>query len=97
MTLIAPSILAADPSNLGGVVVAADRAGADWIHLDIMDGHFVPNLTYGPPVVKSLRKYSSLPFDAHLMVTNPDELIPEFLEVPVQYISVHQEACPHLH
>lgn len=97
MALIAPSILAADPSCLGEAVKSADLAGGDWIHLDIMDGHFVPNLTYGPPVVKSLRKFSKLPFDAHLMVSNPDELIQGFLEVPVQYLSVHQETCPHLH
>ena len=97
MVLISPSILAADPGKLADAVVLADRGGADWIHLDIMDGHFVPNLTYGPAIVKALRGLTELPFDAHLMVTNPDELIPQFLEIGCQYIAVHQEACIHLH
>jgi len=97
MVLISPSILAVDKASLWDATRMAEKGGADWIHLDIMDGHFVPNLTYGPPVVKLCRASTKLPMDAHLMVTNPDDLIPDLLEMGCDYISVHQEACLHLH
>ncbi len=97
MTLISPSILAVKLAGLCEAAEMAEKGGADWIHLDIMDGHFVPNLTYGPPVVKLVRHVTSLPLDAHLMVTNPDDLIPELLKIGCEYIAVHQEACVHLH
>lgn len=96
MVLIAPSILSADYSNLRNEVQELEQSGADMIHLDIMDGHFVPNLSFGPAVVKSLRPYTSLPFDVHLMVTNPDEMIPWFVSAGADIITVHAEACPHL-
>jgi len=93
---IAPSLLSADFAALGAEVAAAERGGADMIHVDIMDGHFVPNLTIGPPVVKSLRKVTQIPLDCHLMIENPDEFIPIFAEAGADWISVHQEACVHL-
>jgi ribulose-phosphate 3-epimerase len=93
---LAPSILSADFARLGEQVRAACEGGAKVIHVDIMDGHFVPNLTIGPPVVKSLRKVTDLPLDCHLMIENPDEFIPVFAEVGVNWMSVHQEACRHL-
>ena len=96
MIELAPSILSADFSRLGEQVRAAGQGGASLIHVDIMDGHFVPNLTIGPPVVKSLRKVTDLPLDCHLMIDNPDEFIPIFAEVGVNWISVHQEAVCHL-
>jgi len=97
MTLIAPSILAVENASLFDAAKWAADGGADWIHLDVMDGHFVPNLTYGPPVIKLCRKVTDIPFDAHLMVTDPDDIIPELLDIGCEYISVHQEACVHLH
>jgi ribulose-phosphate 3-epimerase len=93
---LAPSILSADFARLGEQVRLATDGGASVIHVDIMDGHFVPNLTIGPPVVKSLRKVTDLPLDCHLMIENPDEFIPAFAESGANWISVHQEACRHL-
>lgn len=94
---IAPSILSADFSRLGEEIRDAEQGGADWIHVDIMDGHFVPNLTFGPPIVKAVRGATELPFDVHLMIDNPDSFIPEFVKAGANFISVHAEACVHLH
>jgi ribulose-phosphate 3-epimerase len=94
---IAPSILSADFSRLGDEVEAVTAAGADYIHIDVMDGHFVPNLTIGPVVVKALRKHSPLPFDCHLMIAPVDFYIPEFAAAGADIITVHPEAGPHLH
>jgi ribulose-phosphate 3-epimerase len=93
---LAPSILAADFAHLADQIERATAGGASVIHVDIMDGHFVPNLTLGPPVVKSLRRATRLPLDCHLMIENPDQFIPEFAEAGADWISVHQEACRHL-
>ncbi len=97
MTLIAPSILSADFSCLGKEVKAVEKAGADWIHVDVMDGHFVPNITMGPLVVEAVRRSTTLPVDVHLMIENPDQYIPDFAKAGADYISVQVEACPHLH
>ncbi len=94
---IAPSILSADYARLAEGVAAAEAAGADWIHVDVMDGQFVPNITIGPPVVKALRRVTTLPLDVHLMILTPERLIPAFVEVGADRITVHQEACVHLH
>ncbi|MCG2839573.1 ribulose-phosphate 3-epimerase [Sandaracinobacter sp. RS1-74] len=94
---IAPSILSADFARLGEEVKAISSAGADWIHVDVMDGHFVPNLTIGPMVVKALRPWSALPFDVHLMVTPADPLVEAFAEAGADILSVHPESGPHLH
>ena len=95
--LIAPSILSADFARLAEAVQQVEAAGADWIHVDVMDGHFVPNLTVGPPMVEALRKVTSLPLDVHLMMTNPDEFIPDFAKAGADILTVHVETCPHLH
>jgi ribulose-phosphate 3-epimerase len=95
--LIAPSILSADFSRLGEEIAAVEEAGADMIHLDIMDGHFVPNITIGPGVVSALRKCTDLPFDCHLMIENPDQYIPAFADAGADMISVHVETSVHLH
>ncbi len=96
MVELAPSILSADFSRLSEQVRAAAEGGGTVIHVDVMDGHFVPNITIGPPVVKSLRKATDLPLDCHLMIENPDQFIPDFAEAGADWISVHQEACRHL-
>src|ERR1700693_1713701 len=96
MVELAPSILSADFARLAEEVAAAERGGGTVIHVDIRDGHFVPNITIGPPVVKSLRKATDLPLDCHLMIENPDQYIPEFAEAGADWISVHQEDCRHL-
>jgi ribulose-phosphate 3-epimerase len=98
LTLIelAPSILSADFARLAEQIRGAGEGGGTVVHVDIMDGHFVPNLTVGPPVVRSLRKATDLPLDCHLMIENPDQFIPEFAEAGADWISVHQEACVHL-
>lgn len=94
---IAPSILAADFAQLGAEVRAITAAGADYVHIDVMDGHFVPNLTIGPAVVAALRPHSALPFDVHLMISPVDALIPEFAAAGADILTVHPEAGPHLH
>src|SRR5262245_6292103 len=96
-TRIAPSILSADFSRLGDEVKAITAAGADYIHIDVMDGHFVPNLTIGPAVVEALRPHSRLPFDVHLMISPVDPYVPAFAEAGADIITVHPEAGPHLH
>jgi ribulose-phosphate 3-epimerase len=94
---LAPSILSADFACLGEQARAAVEGGATLLHVDVMDGHFVPNITIGPPVVASLRKATDVPLDVHLMIENPDQFVPAFVDAGADWISVHQEACPHLH
>ena len=94
---IAPSILSADFSNLAGAILAAERGGADLIHVDVMDGHFVPNITIGPPVVKSIKRVTKVPLDVHLMIEEPDRYIDAFAAAGAAMMSVHVEVLPHLH
>jgi ribulose-phosphate 3-epimerase len=97
MVELLPSILSADFAHLADEVAAAERGGGTTIHVDVMDGHFVPNITLGPPVVKSLRKVTKLPLDCHLMIENPNDFIADFAGAGANWLSVHYEACPHLH
>ena len=97
MIKIAPSILASDFARLGEEVKDVEAAGADYIHVDVMDGHFVPNITIGAPIVRALRPVTSLPLDVHLMIENPDQYIEEFADAGADILTVHAEACPHLH
>ena len=97
MTIIAPSLLAANFVRLAEDIAKVEAAGADWLHLDIMDGHFVPNLTFGPPIVAAIRKITKLPLDVHLMVTNPSALVDDFAAAGADWLTVHGETEPHLH
>jgi ribulose-phosphate 3-epimerase len=97
MVLIAPSILSADGGRLHEEIAAVEKAGADWIHIDVMDGHFVPNITMGPAIISALRKTTKLPFDVHLMIENPENYIESFARAGADIITVHVEAASHLH
>lgn len=94
---IAPSILACDFSRLGEELRAIEEAGADWVHVDVMDGHFVPNLTLGPPIVEAVRSSTRLPLDVHLMIESPERSIPDYIKAGADTVGVHAETCPHLH
>ena len=95
-SIVAPSLLSADFANLADALSNLETAKADWVHLDVMDGHFVPNLTFGPPVIKHLRRASNLPFDVHLMITDPDRWVGEYIDAGANLLTVHAEACTHL-
>lgn len=95
--ILAASILSADFSRLGDMLSQCEKAGVDWIHIDVMDGHFVPNLTMGPFIVETCRKHTTLPLDVHLMVEKPERLIRDFAQAGADYLTVHVETCPHLH
>jgi ribulose-phosphate 3-epimerase len=97
LKLIAPSILSADGNRLGEEITAVEKAGADWIHIDVMDGHFVPNITMGPAIISALRKTTKLPFDVHLMIEKPENYIDSFAQAGADIITVHVEAAQHLH
>lgn len=97
MVKIAPSILSANFAKLGEEILDVERGGADYIHVDVMDGHFVPNITIGPLIVEAIRPITKLPLDVHLMIENPDQYIEAFAKAGADYITVHVEACPHLH
>ena len=97
MIKIAPSILSADFADLGAAVAAAEAGGADYIHVDVMDGHFVPNITFGPPVVAAVRRVTRLPLDVHLMIEAPERYLADFAQAGANILTVHVETCPHLH